>query len=58
MFSAPIALMKIGTSEPKSEYLHQNPVRSGYVWSANEYNYSSSIVYSTEQEGLLPIERL
>jgi len=21
----------------KLEYLHQNPVRSGYVWSANEY---------------------
>ena len=54
----PIALMNVGMSDQKLEYLHQNPVRSGYVWSANEYKYSSSIDYSTEQEGLLPIERL
>ena len=54
----PIALFNKEIAGQKLEYLHQNPVRAGYVWSASDYKYSSSSDYSTEVEGLLSIEKL
>jgi REP element-mobilizing transposase RayT len=54
----PVALLNEVMGKQKLDYLHQNPVRSGYVWTASEYKYSSAINYSTEQAGLLPVERL
>lgn len=40
------------------EYLHENPVRSGLVWEAWHYKYSSAIDYCTNEKGLLSIEHL
>ncbi len=40
------------------DYLHENPVKAGYVWEAQHYKYSSAIDYYTEGKGLLPIEYL
>jgi REP element-mobilizing transposase RayT len=40
------------------QYLHENPVRSGLVWEAWHYKYSSAIDYCTNEKGLLPIEQL
>ncbi len=37
-------------------YLHENPVRSGLVWEAWHYKYSSAIDYYTKEKGLLKIE--
>ena len=44
--------------EQRLLYLHENPVRSGLVWEAWHYKYSSSIDYCTKEKGLLKIERL
>lgn len=38
------------------QYLHENPVRSGLVWEAWHYKYSSAIDYYTKEKGLLKIE--
>ena len=51
----PIALINKEIAGQKLEYLHQNPIRAGYVWSASEYKYNSSIDYSTEVEGLISV---
>jgi REP element-mobilizing transposase RayT len=37
------------------DYLHNNPVRSGLVWEAWHYKYSSAIDYYTNEKGLLPM---
>ncbi len=37
-------------------YLHENPVRSGLVWEAWHYKYSSAIDYYSNEKGLLKIE--
>ncbi len=39
------------------QYLHENPVRSGLVWEAWHYKYSSAINYYTNERGLLKIEQ-
>jgi putative transposase len=40
------------------DYLHNNPVKAGYVWQPQDYKYSSAIDYYTEEKGLLPVESL
>jgi len=32
--------------QQKLEYLHNNPVKAGFVWRAEDYVYSSAIDYS------------
>jgi putative transposase len=39
------------------QYLHENPVRSGLLWEAWHYKYSSAIDYYTNEKGLLKIEQ-
>ena len=39
------------------QYLHENPVRSGLVWEAWHYKYSSAIDYYRNEKGLLKIEQ-
>jgi len=39
-------------------YLHENPVRAGFVWDAIQYKYSSAIDYLSDRAGLLPIAPL
>jgi hypothetical protein len=36
-------------------YIHQNPVRAGMCYSAEDYNYSSAGVYAGEA-GVLDVE--
>lgn len=52
----PIELNTNEKLEQRLLYLHQNPVRSGLVWEAWHYKYSSPIDYCTTENGLLEIE--
>lgn len=42
----------------KLDYLHDNPVREGYVRSAGDWVYSSAGEYATGQAGIMEIDRL
>ena len=54
----PIELTTNDMMEQRLNYLHENPVKAGYVWSAEHYKYSSAVDYYTDEKGLLPIELL
>ena len=54
----PIQLPTQDIAIQKLTYIHQNPVRAGIVYEPEHYIYSSAIDYCTNNEGLLPIERL
>ena len=43
--------------ETRMNYLHENPVRAGFVWRAEDYRYSSAIYYYTSGKGLINIAR-
>ncbi len=42
--------------EQRMRYLHENPVRSGLVWEAWHYKYSSAIDYYKGEKGLLKLK--
>ncbi len=42
----------------RMHYLHENPVRAGFVWRPEDYRYSSGVDYNCGQKGLIEIERL
>jgi len=53
--------MELSTNEMmdrRLDYLHNNPVKAGYVWEPQHYKYSSAVDYYTEEKGLLSIEHL
>jgi putative transposase len=50
----PIELYTLPVITQKIRYIHQNPVKAGWVWQAKHYPYSSAAVYAGEQ-GLLDI---
>lgn len=54
----PVELTTNEMLEQRLKYLHENPVRSGLVWEAWHYKYSSAIDYYTTEKGLLIIERI
>lgn len=54
----PVELTTNEMMNQRLSYLHENPVRSGLVWEAWHYKYSSAIDYNTNEKGLLPITRL
>jgi len=54
----PIELSTNEMIDQRLEYLHQNPVRAGLVWEAEDYKYSSATDYSDGRAGLLPVEIL
>lgn len=54
----PIELSTNDMIDQRLIYLHENPVRAGLVWAAQDYKYSSAIDYYEERKGLLPIELL
>ncbi|MBY0478188.1 MAG: transposase [Chitinophagaceae bacterium] len=54
----PVELSTNELLEQRLQYLHENPVRSGLVWEAWHYKYSSAIDYYTAEKGLLKIERM
>ncbi len=49
----PIELSSFDLLRQRMNYLHNNPVKSGLVWDAAGYKYSSAIDYQTNQLGLL-----
>lgn len=53
----PVELTTNAMLEQRLLYLHENPVRSGLVWEAWHYKFSSAIDYYTNEKGLLKIER-
>ena len=52
----PVELNSNEKLSQRLNYLHENPVRSGMVWEAWQYKYSSAIDYYKNERGLLPIE--
>ena len=53
----PIELYSLPFIAQKLEYIHQNPVKAGWVREAKHYSYSSAATYAGE-EGLLPIVQI
>jgi len=43
--------------EQKLEYIHDNPVRKGYVNAPEQWGYSSAGFWLREEEGILPVVR-
>ncbi len=54
----PIELSNSRRLEVALNYLHNNPVKAGFVWEPWHYKYSSGIDYYTNEKELLNIERL
>jgi REP element-mobilizing transposase RayT len=54
----PVMLTNGAEMQQKIDYIHDNPVRAGIVYKAEEYKYSSAIDYYTQEQGLLPLEML
>jgi len=54
----PIELSSNEMMDQRLTYLHENPVKAGYVWEPQHYKYSSAIDYYLEQPGLLPLQLL
>ena len=54
----PIECSTVEILKSRMNYLHENPVRGGFVWNAEDYRYSSAIDYYTIRKGLIEIVRL
>ena len=57
-YSHPIELNTIGVTHQRLEYLHQNPVKSGFVEDPSHWLYSSARDYERDENGFLEIETL
>jgi len=53
----PIECSTADILKTRMNYLHENPVRAGLVWRAEDYRYSSAVDYYTMGKGLLQINR-
>ena len=53
----PIECSTADILQTRMNYLHENPVRAGLVWRAEDYRYSSTVNYYTMGKGLLQINR-
>jgi len=51
----PVELDSNALLDQRLDYLHENPVKAGFVWQADQYVYSSAIDYA-EGKGLLDID--
>jgi hypothetical protein len=54
----PIALEYGEVAKQKLNYIHDNPVRAGIVFSPEYYVYSSALNYYLNRDGLVPLELL
>ena len=54
----PIYVESENVVQQKLAYLHNNPVRSGFVNEPTDWKYSSAIDYYTEQKGMIEIEHI
>lgn len=52
----PIELHSSRRCQIALEYLHNNPVKAGFVWEPWHFKYSSGLDYYTNEKGLLPLE--
>jgi len=52
----PVELSTNEMIDQKLDYLHENPVKSGFVKNAAEYVYSSAIDYYSTENGLIEID--
>ena len=41
--------------DQRVDYIHENPVRAGFVCEAQDWLYSSAIDYATGRDGLLTL---
>lgn len=53
----PIELWSVDVIEQKVHYIHENPVKAGFVLQANHWKYSSACDY-TGQRGLVAVQLL
>lgn len=53
----PVALVTNEMQDQRLEYIHQNPVRAGICYTAEDYKYSSAGIYAGET-GVLDVELL
>jgi len=51
----PIECSTADILKTRMNYLHENPVRAGLVWRAEDYRYSSAVNYYTMGKGLLQV---
>ena len=54
----PVECDTLDILESRLIYLHENPVRSGFVEDAADYVYSSAVDYYTDRKGLIEIDFL
>jgi hypothetical protein len=54
----PILLDSIDKTKQRLTYLHENPVRAGFVEKPEDWTYSSGKDYYTEAKGLIDIDHL
>ena len=54
----PIELYTAEVTQQKLDYLHFNPVETGFVRCPEDYLYSSAIDYFTERRGLIDVIRI
>lgn len=54
----PIELSSPRRCQIALDYLHNNPVKAGFVWEPWHYKYSSGIDYYTNERGLLKLEMI
>jgi putative transposase len=54
----PIQLSNAFMLKQRMDYLHDNPVRAGIVYNAEDYVYSSARDYYLDKKGMLDIEKL
>lgn len=50
----PIEIQNNEMAEQKKKYIHENPVKAGLVWKAEDYRYSSATDYAGDK-GLLDV---
>jgi len=51
----PVELSTNEMIDQRLDYLHNNPVKAGYVFSPEQYVYSSAVDYMTNRKGLLDV---
>lgn len=54
----PVELSNVAMVEQRLNYIHDNPVRAGFVLSAEEFMYSSARNYSSKRDCVMEVEYL
>lgn len=54
----PVELSNVAMVEQRLNYIHDNPVRAGFVLSAEEFMYSSARNYSSKRDCVMEVDFL